>query len=61
MGPDDIEELRQAGLSDRDILDLTLITGLVNLANRVVLGLGVPLDSAWRVNLPDAPSPQARP
>jgi len=29
------------GLDDRDILDLTLITGYFNFVNRLVLGLGV--------------------
>ena len=37
----DLGELRAVGLSDRDILDLTLITGYFNFVNRIALGLGV--------------------
>lgn len=33
--------LREHGLSDKDILDATLITGYFNFVNRVALGLGV--------------------
>ena len=38
---DDIEILRNAGFSDKDILDINLITSYFNLANRIALGLGV--------------------
>jgi uncharacterized peroxidase-related enzyme len=41
MTESDLGELRAVGLSDRDILDLTLITGYFNFVNRLVLGLGV--------------------
>jgi len=37
----DLGELRAEGLSDKDILDLTLITGYFNFVNRIALGLGV--------------------
>ena len=37
----DLGELRAVGLSDRDILDLTLIASYFNFVNRLVLGLGV--------------------
>jgi len=37
----DIELLRQAGLSDDEILDVTLITAYFNFVNRIALGLGV--------------------
>jgi uncharacterized protein YciW len=41
MTESDLGELRAVGLSDRDILDLTLITAYFNFVNRMVLGLGV--------------------
>lgn len=41
MTESDLDELRAVGLSDRDILDLTLITGYFNFVNRIALGLGV--------------------
>ncbi len=37
----DLGELRAEGLSDEDILDLTLIVGYFNFVNRIALGLGV--------------------
>lgn len=37
----DLGELRAEGLSDKDILDLTLIVGYFNFVNRIALGLGV--------------------
>lgn len=41
MTESDLGELRAVGLSDQDILDLTLITAYFNFVNRVALGLGV--------------------
>jgi len=41
MTESDLDELRTEGLSDRDILDLTLIVSYFNFVNRVALGLGV--------------------
>jgi uncharacterized peroxidase-related enzyme len=41
MTESDLGELRAVGLSDRDILDLTLITAYFNFVNRLALGLGV--------------------
>ena len=41
MTESDLGELRAVGLSDRDILDLTLIVGYFNFVNRVALGLGI--------------------
>ena len=41
MTDSDLEELRTEGLSDRDILDLTLIVAYFNFVNRIALGLGV--------------------
>ena len=37
----DLGELRAVGLSDGDILDLTLIVSYFNFVNRIALGLGV--------------------
>ena len=41
MTESDLGELRAVGLSDRDILDLTLTAAYFNFVNRLVLGLGV--------------------
>lgn len=41
MTESDLGELRAVNLSDRDILDLTLIVGYFNFVNRIALGLGV--------------------
>jgi uncharacterized peroxidase-related enzyme len=38
---DDVQKLRDLGLSDRDILDITLVTAYFNFVNRIALGLGV--------------------
>jgi uncharacterized peroxidase-related enzyme len=41
MTESDLGELRAEGLSDTDILDITLIVGYFNFVNRIALGLGV--------------------
>ena len=41
MTESDLGELRAVGLSEKDILDLTLVTGYFNFVNRIALGLGV--------------------
>jgi uncharacterized peroxidase-related enzyme len=41
MTESDLHDLRAVGLSDRDILDLTLIVGYFNFVNRIAAGLGV--------------------
>ena len=41
MMESDLGELRAEGLSDKDILDITLITAYFNFVNRIALGLGV--------------------
>ena len=41
MTESDLGELRAEGLSDGDILDITLIVGYFNFVNRIALGLGV--------------------
>ena len=41
MTESDLGELRAEGLSDRDILDLTMIVAYFNFVNRIAMGLGV--------------------
>ncbi len=42
---DDVNELRAAGLSDREILDMVQTAAYFAYVNRFVLGLGVELES----------------
>lgn len=44
----DIAELRERGLSDREIYDVTSIAGFFAYVNRIAQGLGVPLEENWR-------------
>jgi len=41
MDENDINDLRQQGFSDRDVLDINLIASYFNFVNRIALGLGV--------------------
>ena len=41
MTESDLGELRAVGLSDSDILDVSLIVAYFNFVNRIALGLGV--------------------
>ena len=41
MTESDLGELRAVGLSDKDVLDLSLIVAYFNFVNRIALGLGV--------------------
>jgi alkylhydroperoxidase family enzyme len=41
MTESDLGELRAEGLSDSDILDITLVVGYFNFVNRIAVGLGV--------------------
>lgn len=41
MTESDLGELRAVGLSDSDILDVSLVTAYFNFVNRIALGLGV--------------------
>lgn len=41
---EDLDALRSIGITDSEILDLVLVTGYVNLVNRVAQGLGVEHD-----------------
>ena len=45
MTESDLGELRAVGLTDSDILDLTLITAYFNFVNRIAQGLGVEFTS----------------
>jgi uncharacterized protein YciW len=47
IAQEDIERLRAAGLSEEEILTLTLIAGFFNHQDRVADGLGVELDEAF--------------
>lgn len=43
-GEDDIEALREVGMSDRDILDLVEVVAYFAYANRIADGLGIDLE-----------------
>jgi uncharacterized peroxidase-related enzyme len=43
----DVGNLRQAGFSDRDILDMNMVAGYFAFANRLADGLGVELEPFW--------------
>lgn len=45
MKKEDLTPLREVGLSDTSILDIVQIVAYFNFVNRIVLGLGVPLES----------------
>ena len=47
MHRDDVEELRQAGLDDRAIVDANQVVSYYNYINRVADGLGVELEDSW--------------
>ena len=49
MGRGDVERVRDAGLEDREVLDLAQVVGYFCYANRVVLGLGAELEGADRL------------
>lgn len=44
MTAEDVDRLREVGYDDRAILDIVQIAAYFNLVNRIVLGLGVPLE-----------------
>lgn len=46
MTESDLGELRAVGLSDKDVLDVTLIVAYFNFVNRIALGLGVEFSAA---------------
>jgi len=41
VAEEDVQMLRDAGFSDRDVLDINLITSYFNFVNRIAEGLGV--------------------
>lgn len=45
MKPDDAQALRDAGFSDRDILDITEVVAYYAYANRIADGLGIEVES----------------
>lgn len=47
MVESDLTPLRDAGLSDRDIVDLNQVVAYFNYVNRIADGLGVELESYW--------------
>ena len=44
----DVARLKENRFSDRAILDINLVTGYYAFVNRLVDGLGVPLESFWK-------------
>tara|TARA_B100000678_G_C17914229_1_gene384610 strand:+ start:180 stop:371 length:192 start_codon:yes stop_codon:yes gene_type:complete len=46
MTMNDVDALRQAGFTDRDVLDIVEVTAYYAYANRIADGLGVP-DEGW--------------
>lgn len=46
MTESDLGELRAVGLSDKDILDLTLVASYFSFVNRIALGLGITGDGS---------------
>ena len=47
----DVGQLRRVGFSDRDILDMNMITGYYAFANRLVDGLGVEVEEFFIKNV----------
>ncbi len=47
MSAEDLAPLRDVGLEDADILDLTQVVGYFNYINRVANALGVPHEPEW--------------
>ncbi len=52
----DLILLKQQGLSDKDILDMTLIVAYFNFVNRIALGLGVAFNAEELSGYKDEPS-----
>ena len=47
----DVQELRDAGISNAGILDIVHVTGYYSYVNRLADGLGVELEAFWEENL----------
>ncbi len=52
MVEDDLAPLRQAGLSDREVVDANQVVAYFNYVNRVADGLGVELEEWWPDDVP---------
>ena len=50
----DVQELRDAGISNTGILDIAHVTGYYAYVNRLADGLGVDLESFWKENVNDS-------
>lgn len=58
VGEEDVAALREAGLDDRAVLDLTLVVAYFNFVNRLASGLGVPLEEGdWPSRRGSKPRP----
>ena len=47
MSPEDLDGLRDQGLSDADVLDVVQVVSYFNYINRVADALGVPSEDDW--------------
>ncbi len=47
IGREDVNALRQAGLTDEAVLDVAQLTGYFAFVNRLADGLGVELEDYW--------------
>ena len=50
----DVQELRDAGISNDGILDIAHVTGYYAYVNRLADGLGVELEAFWEKNVNDS-------
>ena len=48
VGKADVQELRDAGISNTGILDIAHVTGYYAYVNRLADGLGVELETFWK-------------
>lgn len=55
MVEEDVIALREVGFSDSAILDINQVTAYYAFANRLVDGLGVPLEEFWGESKPANP------
>lgn len=53
---EDLTKLKEQGLTDKDILDMTLIVAYFNFVNRIALGLGVAFNAEELTGYKDEPS-----
>ncbi len=47
MTSDDVQELKRAGFEDADVLAIAECTAYYAYANRIVDGLGIPMEDFW--------------